>query len=216
MALPSMLLGLAGVKFVEMILRLHPKIRVAELLPAQFLGYVLLFGALATLFHIQYGRPFWRSLAWVPFRLPVHWVTASGLGMAFAVVIVGAVIQTPTKANPMTELLQDRTSIALLAIFGITLGPLCEELAFRGLLQPLLVRSLGAIPGIAISAAAFGLLHFQEYGNSWRHALLITLAGAGFGWMRHVTGSTKSSTIMHASYNALFFVALFGQGKMVK
>jgi membrane protease YdiL (CAAX protease family) len=59
----------------------------------------------------------------------------------------------------------------------------------------------------------FGLLHFPEYGNSWRHALLITAAGAAFGWMRHATGSTKASALMHAAYNALFFAALFTQGK---
>jgi membrane protease YdiL (CAAX protease family) len=99
----------------------------------------------------------------------------------------------------------------LLAVFGTTLGPLCEELAFRGFLQPLLVRSLGAVTGILAAAIPFGLLHYQEYGNSWRHALIISLAGAAFGWMRHATGSTKASTIMHASYNALFFFAMFSQ-----
>jgi membrane protease YdiL (CAAX protease family) len=62
---------------------------------------------------------------------------------------------------------------------------------------------LGAIP--------FGLLHFQEYGNSWRHAVLIAMAGASFGWMRQATGSTRASAIMHASYNALFFFVLFAQ-----
>ena len=41
----------------------------------------------------------------------------------------------------------------------------------------------------------FALLHFQEYGNYWRHA----------------TGSTRAATIMHASYNALFFFVLFAQ-----
>ena len=38
-------------------------------------------------------------------------------------------------------------------------------------------------------------------------------AGAAFGWMRHATGSTRAATIMHASYNALFFFALFAQRK---
>jgi membrane protease YdiL (CAAX protease family) len=101
--------------------------------------------------------------------------------------------------------------VILLATFGVTLGPLCEELAFRGFLQPLLVRSLGAVPGILAATIPFGLLHFQEYGNSWRHAVLIALAGASFGWMRHATGSTRAAAIMHASYNALFFFVLFAQ-----
>jgi CAAX protease family protein len=119
----------------------------------------------------------------------------------------------PTTTNPMMELLKDRVSIVLVAIFGVTMGPLCEELAFRGFLQPLLVRSLGALPGIAAASIPFGLLHFQEYGNSWKHVLVISLAGAAFGAMRHATGSTKASTIMHSAYNALFFVALLVQGR---
>jgi len=44
---------------------------------------------------------------------------------------------------------------------------------------------------------------------------LISLAGAAFGWMRHATGSTNVSAIMHASYNALGFLALFAQRKYV-
>ena len=47
-------------------------------------------------------------------------------------------------------------------------------------------------------------MHFQEYGNSWRHALLITAAGASFGWMRYRTGSTKAAAVMHSAYNCVF------------
>ena len=113
----------------------------------------------------------------------------------------------------MKEFLTRRSSVVLLAIFGTTLGPLCEELAFRGFMQPLFVRSLGAIPGILLAAVPFGLLHLQQYGWSWRHGLLITLAGAAFGWMRHATGSTKASVIMHVAYNSMFFLALVAQRK---
>jgi membrane protease YdiL (CAAX protease family) len=41
--------------------------------------------------------------------------------------------------------------------------------------------------------------------------VLIALAGASFGWIRQATGSTRAATIMHASYNALFFFVLFAQ-----
>ena len=74
------------------------------------------------------------------------------------------------------------------------------------------MRSFGTWPGILAAALPFGLLHIQQYGNSWRHAAVIAMAGVAFGWMRHVTGSTKAATVMHASYNALFFVALMVLG----
>ena len=93
------------------------------------------------------------------------------------------------------------------------LDSLCEELAFRGFLQPLLARSLGAAPAILLAAIPFGLLHYPEYGDSWRHALIIAAAGAAFGAMRQVTGSTKAAVLMHASYNAFFFLVMFADGK---
>jgi len=211
LAIPCLLLGVAFVKALEFLFHFQPGNRVIELLPAQFLGYALLFTALFLLFKWQYGRPFWRSLAWTALRLPPVIVVLAGLATAFGVSAISLLLQTPNTSNPMTEMLENPTSLALVALFGITLGPLFEELFFRGFLQPLLVRSLGAVPGILVAAVPFGLLHFQEYGNSWRHAVLISLAGAAFGAMRHVTRSTKASTLMHGSYNALFFVALLVQ-----
>ena len=213
LAIPCMLAGWAVVHGIFVLLHIPTKPAVLELLPEQLLGYALLFGCLAVILRIQYDKPFWQSLAWTDTRVPVSWITTSGLICALAVALLGSLIHTPTTANPMTELMKDRTSAILMAIFGVTMAPLSEELAFRGFLQPLLVRSLGAVPGILATTIPFGLLHFHEYGNSWRHAVLIGLAGATFGWMRHATGSTKASTVMHASYNALIFFAVFSAGK---
>ena len=122
--------------------------------------------------------------------------------------LASKLIHTPTGDNQMTQLLETRTDVLVIGTLAITLAPLCEELAFRGFLQPLLERSLGAVPGILLAAIPFGVMHFHEYGNSWRHALIISMAGAAFGWMRHVTGSTKAAVLMHAAYNSLFFIAL--------
>ncbi len=210
LVIPSMLIGWAVAKGGIWVFHIHA-LRVSELLAAQFLGYGILFGGLLLMFRIEYARPFWRSLGWTRASIPFLWNVICGLGAAFVVALMSALIHTPNVSTPLTEMMQDRTSVILLATFGVTLGPLCEELAFRGFLQPLLVRSLGPIPGVLVAAIPFGLLHFQEYGNSWRHAVLIALAGASFGWMRQATGSTRAAAIMHASYNALFFFVLFAQ-----
>jgi membrane protease YdiL (CAAX protease family) len=209
LAIPSMVIGWAVVAAGMFLFRHAP--RVTELLVEQFLGYGILFGGLLLIFRLQYERPFWRSLGWTRASMPFLLNVICGMGAAFVVALMSYLIHTPNVSTPLTDLMQGRTSVILLATFGVTLGPLCEELAFRGFLQPLLVRSLGAVPGILAAAIPFGLLHFQEYGNSWRHAVLIALAGASFGWMRHATGSTRAAAIMHASYNALFFFVLFAQ-----
>jgi membrane protease YdiL (CAAX protease family) len=213
LSVASWLVGGLLIAGVAILARVHTQgeMGTAELLAAQAMIYALAFGSLALLFRIQYDRPFWRSLGWRGFRMPVVQVALLGVGAAYAVSLLGTLIRTPTTPNEITKLLDDPKSLILMAVFGITLAPVCEELAFRGFLQPLLVRSLGAVPGIVAAALPFGLLHYREYGNSWRHAVIVAAAGAAFGWMRHRTGSTLASTIMHASYNALFFVAVAGQ-----
>ncbi len=208
LAVPAMLAGFGLVKALLSIFHWQP-IKAAEVLAEQFIGYVFLFLVLLLILRLQYGRPFWESLGWSPMKWPPLWVAIAGWLTAFIVVLTAYLMRTPTTSNPLTELMQDRPSIILIGAFGVTLGPLAEELAFRGFLQPLLVRSLGVVPGIVLAAIPFGLLHAPEYGNSWRHVLLICGAGAAFGAMRQATGSTKASTLMHAAYNALFFAALW-------
>jgi len=211
LALPSLLAAELLVKGFLALFHFRPSVTVVELLPAQFIGYVFLFGGLWGIFRLKYDRPFWRSLAWRGMRVPFSLVIVCGFMAALGVSVASALIHTPDTNNPMTELMEGRAALIIMAVFGVTLGPLFEELAFRGFLQPLLVRSVGALGGVLLAAVPFGLLHYHEYGNSWRHALVISLAGASFGAMKETTGSTRASTLMHAAYNAFFFVALFAR-----
>jgi membrane protease YdiL (CAAX protease family) len=206
---------IAGALLVQLALLIaHAQVRneILKLLPAQFLGYLFLFLCVRLMFRAQYGRPFLSSLGWTEPPLKTVRMLAFGVLRAFVVGILSVPLKTP-ETTPLTKLLADRTSVLVVAVVGVTFGPLCEELIFRGFLQPLLVRSLGALAGILLASLPFGLLHLQEYGNSWQHGLLITAAGAAFGWMRHSTGSTKASTLMHAAYNGTFFIALLAQRK---
>jgi uncharacterized protein len=208
LAIPCMLLGFGVIKVAFWIFHLHPAVKTWELLAAQLGGYGFLLGTLAAIFRTQYDRPFWRSLAWTTPELPFYSVLTAGVGLAIGILLLGTLIRIPQTRNPLTDLLKDPTSLILIAIFGSIVAPVCEELVFRGFLQPLLVRSLGMAAGILATALPFGLLHFQEYGNSWRHVLLISISGVAFGCMRHFTGSTKAAAGMHAAYNAFQFVLL--------
>lgn len=191
----------------------HAAKKAYEIFPAQFLGYLFMFFALAAIFKLQYNAPFWRSLGWVRPRIPVLTVISLGYLLAISIAVIGHFARIPDVQSPMKELLSDRTSFAIAACAGVTVGPLAEELVFRGFVQPLFVRSLGAAPGILLAALPFGLLHVPQYGNSWRHGLLIVLAGAAFGWMRHVSRSTLGSTLMHSAYNLALFTAFLFAGK---
>lgn len=180
---------------------------------AQLIWYGLVFGGLYLMLRARYDRPFWRSLGFrFPFRgMPM--ILFGGPVLAIAIGYAGYVLRTPNVSTPFQQMFANRPTFVLFAIFAVVVGPLCEELAFRGFLMPLLVRSFGAVVGIVATGALFGFLHAPEYAWSWRHVLLITAAGSTFGWVRYKTGSTAASTTMHATYNLTQFAAFLGQGQ---
>jgi len=183
----------------------------AVLLPSQLLLYACLFAVLFALIKLQYGRSFWASLAWADSQVGSGAAFLMGLSLAIAIAVAGTLLHTPDVETPIKRLLSNRGTVLEFAILGTTLGPLCEELVFRGFIQPVLVRSVGRAFGILITASVFGLLHLAQNSYIWQTGLLITVAGVAFGWMREVTGSTKASTWMHAGFNSTLFLQLFMQ-----
>ena len=182
-----------------------PLSRTLAALLLQFSLYGFWFAGLYAIFRVRHQQPFWESLAWgAPRRVMTRSLLAGPL-LALAVGVLGKLLNTPDTQVPLMELLDSPMSIALVGFFAVTLGPLCEELAFRGFLLPLLRRSFGAAVAIVVAALPFALLHGPQYAWSWRHVLLIGLAGAVFGVVRHITGSTGAATLMHATYNLAFF-----------
>ena len=211
LGLPSLLAAVIVVRLLGVVVPGRLGIPAAGVLLVQFLGYGFWFFGLYVLLRLRYGRPFWESLAWVRPGGGTLPFLALGPVLALIVVFLGAALRTPEIDMPMEELLSDRLSLGLVGVFAVTLGPLCEELAFRGFLLPLLARSLGAVAAVAVTAAAFSVMHGPQYAWSWRHLVLITLAGAVFGWVRWRSGSTAAATAMHAGYNLTFFIAYLTQ-----
>ncbi len=206
LSLPAFVLAVALIRTARWLAPGFFVARAMQALPFQLLFYILLFGSLWVLMRVKYGRPLLRSLAWTyPFRR--RWVMiVLGPVLAIGVSALGAALKAPP-APIFDGFLSDRLSIFLLGLFVVVLGPMCEELAFRGLLYPVLARSFGTIAGIAGSAVLFGMLHLQQSSWSWQHMAAISTAGAAFGWARWWTGSTAAAALLHASYN--FTVLVF-------
>jgi uncharacterized protein len=168
----------------------------------------LWFAVLYGVMRFVYGRPFWRSLGWVKAR-PGFWKAAGwGVLTALACVAIASMLPGPHVRTRMDELLNDRSSLLLVGVFAVTVGPLLEELAFRGFLQPLLVSTFGAAGGVVLQAIPFAALHGAEYAWRWQLLFPLLCAGTAFGWMRHRTGSTAASTYMHAGFNFIEFLGM--------
>ncbi|MBI4877645.1 MAG: CPBP family intramembrane metalloprotease [Acidobacteria bacterium] len=213
LSIPSLLAAFALVQGALLVTGFRPAGKAGPLLAGQFLGYGFLFLSLYGLLKLRYDRPFWSSLGWVKPRYGLVHSTLGGTLVALAIAALGVLMKTPEINMPIRELLTDRFSVLLVGVFATTLGPLCEELAFRGFLLPLVARSTGPAAGVILAALPFAVLHGPQYAWSWRHVLLITLAGAAFGWMRLHSRSTLAAAAMHAGYNFTFFSAYLFQGK---
>jgi len=137
----------------------------------------------------------------------------TGIGLAFGIVALGAVLRVPQVDNPMLRLLKDPFSILLVGVFASTLGPAAEEALFRGFLQPLIEKTAGLTTAILSTSLLFAALHGQQYAWSWRHLVLLLLASIVFGLTRARLNSTGASTLVHAAYNMTTFLGFVIQGR---
>ena len=126
LALPCMFLGWALVHLAVSITHLHVSSGV-EAAPEMLIGYGLLFTALMVIFRLQYDRPFWRSLGWTWSGVPIAGCVLYGFATTILMGIVAWLIHTPPTSGPMVDMLKDRTTLIVLAIFGTTAAPVTDS-----------------------------------------------------------------------------------------
>lgn len=176
----------------------------------QSLIYALLLSVLYLLVAWRYAQPFWRSLGWKPFGSRFLCAAAGPL-LAIVTSTLGVLLKAPPLPSPIEDLISDRRSLFIMMLFLTIIGPVFEELLFRGFLFPLLARSTGPWLGILLTATPFALVHGSQYHWSWQHLMVVGLAGAVFGFVRYKTDSTAAATLVHTGYNATLFVGFLVQ-----
>lgn len=90
--------------------------------------------------------------------------------------------------------------LVLLLIPGALGAGLCEEMLFRGVLQPRLTQRFGPAPGIGVSALAFGAMHLDPL-----HTPMAFLMGLLIGWAAWRSGTIVTGVLAHALNNTLSF-----------
>ncbi len=96
-----------------------------------------------------------------------------------------------------------------MAVFGMTLAPLLEELFFRGLLYPLLRRRHRPVDGCAAHRLGFAAIHGAQLGYAWAPVLSIFIVGVVFTLVRERRSSVAASFLMHCGYNFTLFALLW-------
>lgn len=165
------------------------------------------------------ARRAWKTLA-VPEeaslgRSILHWVARGllvvllPLAVVAFLVLLGVVtvylaefeygIITPAPLIPSLTV----SDVAILTVIMIVFVGFVEELLFRGILQKVLERRLGLVPGLLLASGIFALMHSG-------HGVPMAIAFAGgagllFGVVYDVTDSLVLVAVMHGGLNVLLF-----------
>ncbi len=203
---------------------------VAWAIAAQAVWYVELWAAALLVFTLWWGRSLFKGVCWnaVNARRWFFRLAAIGLATGAVITLAGNFVPIPHTTPILKDIQTSTASAWVLMIFGITLAPLTEELAFRGFLLPSLinvfrwmqrrrmigegtVRGFGVPLSIAITSAIFAIVHSAQVSHAWGPVLLIGLVSVVLCIVRLRTSSVAAGVVVHAAYNFLLFSALLYQ-----
>jgi len=140
------------------------------------------------------------------------WYLATGLPRL--AVLLGGAMQVaaswPGDSAPVESLVagfaadHEYVPVLLLGLNVVLLGPVAEEVAFRGLLQPALGKWLGPAGSVAVTSVLFASAH-------WYYGLrvpIIAFVAAVLGWARVASGGLRAPIALHVLVNAVNLAAL--------
>jgi len=156
----------------------------------------------------KYHANFARAIRWKWPKNPWMLLVLGGV-MLLVLSVIENLLPMP-KDTPFDKLFERPRDAYLLAVIAVTLGPLVEELFFRGFLYPVLARRWGMIWAIVLTALPFALMHMPQYGYAWGALLVIFIVGVVCGTVRATTKSVAASFLVHAGYNgSQMLIALY-------
>jgi membrane protease YdiL (CAAX protease family) len=141
-------------------------------------------------------------------------VVARVAGAAAAAALI-LVLPDESYGESTSLLDQGRPSVAAALVVGLIVvvgAPFVEELFFRGLVQGVLVRRVGAASGLVVQAVAFGAVHYQigmAVADVAITVSVISVAGYTLGVLRWHSQRLGPGMVAHAAFNLVAVVVTF-------
>jgi len=129
------------------------------------------------------------------------------IALLFFTIAIARLLDYTPPPQPVYELIfkEDRTFLLVLTSFLIALlGPITEEVLFRGFLYAALKKALGIGLAIIISGFLFSFLHINLLGF-----IPIMALGVFLAYMRERTGSLIPSITVHIVHNSAITMMMF-------
>ncbi|MDO4539614.1 MAG: type II CAAX endopeptidase family protein [Syntrophomonadaceae bacterium] len=173
----------------------------------QYLSMAFLVWLLAVLLR----RAAWRDLGFVAPRRQdlVRYGLRGGLLLAAIMIALGlliAIIQPELEGQYFEQVLRESSAgyhFAITFLAGVIVGPLTEELYFRGMLYPVLRQHLDVRWAIIVGGVLFGVIH----ADLWR-AIPLAVGGIGLCYIYEKSGSIWVSFLAHALWNGIMYAII--------
>jgi membrane protease YdiL (CAAX protease family) len=142
---------------------------------------------------------------WVHPRRRIFWLYELIAGVAAATLVIAILhVEHPSlgQTSPTTLL------------YGVTIGPIIEEILFRGAAFSVIYVTAASIKAllrprlaiaIVLSSLLFALAHTRRMGIPW---IMFFAMGTLYVLLRWRSNSTATAALMHATYNAAIALAI--------
>lgn len=141
---------------------------------------------------------------------------ALGIGLGVVLLLLNALIsaaltavfgtsQAVEEANRIITNLSKSPTGLIAVVASLSLAGICEEFAFRGFLQNTISRRYSFLPSVLVSAAVFGIVHFDP---QLVYTLSAFVIGLFLGYIYHRWDSYVVSATAHSTVNIIVLIAL--------
>lgn len=162
------------------------------LAPSMLLGFVGMGAYLGRKGYLKRGGREWSPVS----ATCLGWSAVIGVSTIFLIDFV------MSKLSFLPDWLGDTFDVLQSGWLGIAcisvLGPVLEELLFRGAITGILLRKYAPAKAILLSALVFGIFHINPV-----QVVGATLSGVLFAWLYYKTGSLVPGILIHILNNSL-------------
>jgi membrane protease YdiL (CAAX protease family) len=133
----------------------------------------------------------------------------AGVALAVTLLTVAALFTFTSFAERVSAIYEFEhtlTAMAYGALLIVVLGPIAEELFFRGGVQTALRHFWGRWPCIALASVFFVAMHAGGFGHI--HMAALFLCSMAWGWAYDITGKLWVPITLHVLANGVAFAAM--------
>ncbi len=179
-------------------------------IPLMAVSYGVVLLATSALFRRVWSMSFFSGIHWNFSAVSQNWkwLPLVGLCLGLAIQLASNYLPVP-KELPVDAFFRNAPDAWMVALFGVFIAPIAEEIAFRGFLFPALRHWIGVILAAILTSVPFAFLHADQVGHAWGPLAMVFLVSLVLCAVRQRIGSVAASALVHASYNFSIFLVIF-------